>query len=254
MLPASLGALSLETTPQFMDLLALPRALVLAIFALLPVDTRLRCVEVSRAWRALLADTTFFTGLDLSEGSFSEALFRASIAKASGQLRWLNVHRRGSQALPLPTLLDALASNAASLKLLAAPSTLYTSAEVLSLLETAPLSECHLSALADNVELACRYARNKPPYDRLRLHIFKVKGDRQLDSVESLDALCTDLVKHPSLMHVGIRGASLGTATAMRILVNAAIALRLVTIDLLFCGCTRACVPELTRLVSAGVV
>ena len=56
MLGVRLGALSLEATPLFLDLLALPRPLAAAIFALVPVDTRLRCSEVSRAWRALLAD------------------------------------------------------------------------------------------------------------------------------------------------------------------------------------------------------
>ena len=91
MLPASLGALSLDAPPLFLDLLALPRPLALAIFALLPVDTRLRCSEVSRAWRALLADTSLWTRLDLCSTSgvrFSEALFRAAVAKAGGQLRF----------------------------------------------------------------------------------------------------------------------------------------------------------------------
>ena len=40
----------------------------------------------------------------------------------------------------------------------------------------------------------------------------------------------------------------------MRILVNAAITLRVIAIFLSSCGCTRACVPELTRLMSAGAV
>ena len=40
----------------------------------------------------------------------------------------------------------------------------------------------------------------------------------------------------------------------MRILVNAAIALRVRTMVLSFCGCTPACVPELTRLVTAGAL
>ena len=40
----------------------------------------------------------------------------------------------------------------------------------------------------------------------------------------------------------------------MRIVVNAAIELRVQAIGLLGCGCTRVCVPELTRLVSAGAV
>ena len=36
----------------------LPRCFVSAVFLLIPVDTRLRCSEVDRAWRALLADTS----------------------------------------------------------------------------------------------------------------------------------------------------------------------------------------------------
>ena len=95
MLPASLAALSLDAPPPFLDLLALPRPLVLAIFALLPVDTRLRCSEVKRSWRALLADTTLFAFLDLSSSSglkyCSWPLLRAAAAKAGGQLRALDI-------------------------------------------------------------------------------------------------------------------------------------------------------------------
>ena len=61
------------------------------MFLLLPVDARLRCSEVDRAWRALLADKTFYSRLNLSLDSglarFSLPLFRAAAAKAGGQLR-----------------------------------------------------------------------------------------------------------------------------------------------------------------------
>ena len=40
----------------------------------------------------------------------------------------------------------------------------------------------------------------------------------------------------------------------MRIFVNAVIALRVKSLALVACGCTRACVPELTRLVSVGSI
>ena len=73
----------------------LPRGFVRAVFLLLPVDTRLRCSEVNRAWRALLSDTTFFECLDLSVSSnlanFSLPLLRAALAKAGGRLRALDI-------------------------------------------------------------------------------------------------------------------------------------------------------------------
>ena len=97
MLPASLGNLSQDapplsfvSSPPFLDLLALPRPLMLVIFFLLPVDTRLRCSEVNRAWRTLLVDTNFWECLSLRAGGvarFSVLLFRAAVAKAGGQLR-----------------------------------------------------------------------------------------------------------------------------------------------------------------------
>ena len=240
----------------------LPRFFVRAVFFLLPADQRLRCSEVSRAWRALLADTSLWSFLTLSTKSgctrFSEALFRAVVAKAGGQLRVLDVYGRIGEELSTPTLLDALASNATSLKLLIAlspsVSTWHTPAQVENLLEAAPLSLCFLNVHPDNVEQARRCLRNEPPYGRLRLDGLLVKGEGQLVSSESLEALCSDLVKHPTLAKVIIDQVPLCTASAMRIFVNAAIALRVKIICLVSCGCTRACVPELTRLVSAGWV
>ena len=100
MLPVSLSTLNWSALfldpapPVFLDLLALPRLLAFAIFALLLVDTRLRCCEVSRAWRALLADTSLWARVDLSEVQyqyFSMPLFRAAVAKAGGQLRALDI-------------------------------------------------------------------------------------------------------------------------------------------------------------------
>ena len=147
----------------------LPRCFVLAVFLLLPADQRLRCVEVSRAWRALLADTSLWEYLNLSTYSgltrFSEALFRAAVAKAGGQLRELNVSGHGKVTLPTQTLLDVIASNAATLELLDATTTpLDTAAEVVEFLEAAPSSIFLLSLQVDNVEQARRYLRNEPPY------------------------------------------------------------------------------------------
>ena len=66
-----------------------------AALLLLSVDTRLRCSEVSRAWRALLVDRSLWLCISLGASSgvarFSEALLRAAVAKAGGQLRSLDI-------------------------------------------------------------------------------------------------------------------------------------------------------------------
>ena len=44
---------------------SLPPVLARRIFALVPVDSRLRCAEVSPAWRDALAERALWTRLDL---------------------------------------------------------------------------------------------------------------------------------------------------------------------------------------------
>jgi hypothetical protein len=47
----------------------LPLAVVLHIFSLLPVDCRLRCLEVCRGWRSVLSEHSLWTRLDLTAAS-----------------------------------------------------------------------------------------------------------------------------------------------------------------------------------------
>ncbi len=49
----------------------LPLALVLHILSLLPVDCRLRCAEVCRAWRAALEERSLWLRLDLTVSGVS---------------------------------------------------------------------------------------------------------------------------------------------------------------------------------------
>ncbi len=51
---------------QCTALAPLPHALVLLIFSLVPVDQRLRCLEVCKGWRAVLLERSLWTCLDLS--------------------------------------------------------------------------------------------------------------------------------------------------------------------------------------------
>ena len=92
--------LSVRNLAHSHDALAsLPLPLAHKILCLLAVDARLRCVEVSRSWRAVLVDPAFWLDLDVSQTSglnhFSEALLRAAASKAGG--RCCAMSRRGSR-------------------------------------------------------------------------------------------------------------------------------------------------------------
>ena len=63
------AAPSFRLVVSFPLLDALPPTVVHKIFLLLPVDARLRCSEVCRAWRALIADPVLWQRLDLSTTS-----------------------------------------------------------------------------------------------------------------------------------------------------------------------------------------
>jgi hypothetical protein len=67
----------------------LPRALSLLIFAALPLDMRLRCVEVCPAWRDVLEEPSLWTTLDVSRESgvpwrFQVDVLSAASARARG--------------------------------------------------------------------------------------------------------------------------------------------------------------------------
>ena len=70
---------------------------------------------MSRAWRALLADTTLWRSLDLARATgsprFNEALLRAAAAKAGGQVRALDV----TELRLRNCLHDVITANAAAL-------------------------------------------------------------------------------------------------------------------------------------------
>ena len=74
----------------------LPLECALRIFSLLPADQRLRCAEVSRGWRATVAQPSLWRRLDLSDTSgivqpLSAALLRAALFRAGGALTTLDM-------------------------------------------------------------------------------------------------------------------------------------------------------------------
>jgi hypothetical protein len=77
------------------------------IFEQLPLDARLRCAEVCRAWRAAAQDARLWLRLDLSPGSGvtaprTAALLEAALRRAGGMLQLLDVS--GCAALTQPLI------------------------------------------------------------------------------------------------------------------------------------------------------
>ena len=77
------------------------------IFEQLPLDARLRCAEVCRAWRAAAQDARLWLRLDLSPGSGvtaprTAALLEAALRRAGGALQLLDVS--GCAALTQPLI------------------------------------------------------------------------------------------------------------------------------------------------------
>ena len=268
MLPAGFRR-SLEAPLLFMDLLALPRPLTFAIFALVPVDTRLRCSEVNRAWRAVLADTTLWACLSLSVSSglarFSLPLLRAAVSKAGGQLRAPDVtgQRAGGTYHLHRILLDqyhrllpeVVAANTVTLTKLCLDTFFFWPANVVRvLLEAAPalqLLETSAEVTRDS-QVARAMLRNEPPFQALRL--LSLCLIRCLDTVADVVAFCLDVRCHALLERLALDYAALDTAAAMGAVVDACIALRLRSLLLWECRVAPVTLPELTRLIAAGML
>jgi hypothetical protein len=102
----------------------LPLSVVLHIFSLLPVDARLRCLEVCRGWRAVFSERSLWTRLDLSTSCGVErvplGLLRAAAARAGGLLVALDVFDRefveADEEASADALLEVVKANGATLR------------------------------------------------------------------------------------------------------------------------------------------
>ena len=262
MLPVSLRTLSLDAPSLFLDILKLPRPLAFAIFAYLPVDTRLRCCEVNRAWRALLANTSFWKHLNLSLSSglirFSLPLLRAAVAKAGGQFLALDITGQRQESLrPLVCLLlEIVAANTATLTELRLDTGQYWSEkDIRALLELRGPAIQLLDAsvkVSKTLQVARAVLRNEPPFQALHMrHMFL---DRRFDSSADVVAFGSDLRCHASLEALNLCGGPLDTAAATGAVMDACIALCLRRLHLTGCRLVPVAVPELTRLIAAGML
>jgi hypothetical protein len=238
----------------------LPLALALAIFALLPVDARLRCAEVCRGWRAVLRERSLWLRLDLSEASglarpATDALLRAAAARVDGQLHFLDVSECEAGITPA-CLLAVVTANAGALRQLrvwhGASRTLGLDATQ-ALLRAAPqLRVFDADVACDSVANAQRLLRNEGAFAPLRLRKLRVRFDIQTEA--TVLSLAADVTSHPSLSDLFLVGAPLDTPAALNATVAAALANGFSSLTLASCRLSPASAPALARLLGSGAL
>jgi hypothetical protein len=188
---------------------ALPPPVAHCIFLLLPVDARARCATVCRGWRALLADASLWTRLDLSNTSgitcrISARALRGAAARAGGALETLDLNRNNLETVDNALLLELLTANAGSLRelrLSESTSLVKVTHEALTaMLRAAPALRVLSAAVSCGPGEALALLRNEPPFGQLRLHSLCVRAplDAEVDEAAVL-ALAAALPAHVPL-------------------------------------------------------
>jgi hypothetical protein len=239
----------------------LPHALVLLIFSLVPVDQRLRCLEVCKGWYATLKERSFWTLLDISATAglarrATDALLRAAAARAAGQLQAL--HLTDCMVITHEALLEVAGANADTLTELRMEGScrrdpygdaLALVGQVEAVLGAAPrLRLLAADVSCEAVAEAHRLLRNEGAFAALRVRKLRV----DMDGGAGVLALAADLPAHNCLTEVHVHGAPLRTLAALDAVVDAALALRLPSLTLFDCHVTPAAAPALVRLISGG--
>jgi hypothetical protein len=245
---------------QTSALAPLPHAIVLAIFALLPVDQRLRCLEVCRGWRAALSDASLWLRLDLRRASglacvATDGLLRAAAARAGG-LHALDVS--GMEHITLEALLAVVRANAGTLQELSSvcqepDARFFPLATAEDLLRAAPLLRAFTADVTcGSVEAARRLLQNEGLLRPMRVHHLEVSAINA-DEAEVL-ALAAYVAACETLTRLVLDSVPLRTAAALDAVVAAALARRLSSVHLWFCHLTVAAVPALARLLGGGAL
>jgi hypothetical protein len=235
----------------------LPPALALAIFALLPVDARLRCHEVCRGWRAVLRERSLWLRLDLSEASgglarpATDALLRAAAAPAGGQLRVLDVS--DCEGFTPACMLEVLTANAGALRELRAWTAYGGLVRVEALLRAAPQLRVFDAGMeCDSVADAHRLLRNEGAFARLRLRRLVIEVDTHTEA--AVLSLAEDLAAHCSLINLFLISAPLDMPAALDAIVAAALANRFSELALANCSLAPASAPALARLLGGATL
>jgi hypothetical protein len=236
----------------------LPHTLALVILGLLPVDCRLRCAEVSRAWRAALLERGLWLRLNLSAATGgisptyagSNALLQAAAARAGGQLHALDV---GDCWYTHEALLPVITSNAGALRELRDLSCRIDD-HVKMFLDAAPqlvAYEAHVAS-DDGFSEARRMLRNEGAYGPLRLYRLCLADENYDYEDAEVLAFAAELAAHTSLQRVELVYVPFTAPGALDALVDAALTLQMSEVALYCCAIPMQAAPALTRLVTGG--
>ena len=198
-----------------------------SVMLLLPVDERLRCRGVSRAWRALLSSPSLWTCIDLSFSSGvtarrTDRLLEAASTLARGGVRELRLGMTVSDKDDLVStyteagIQTVAAANGSSLRILDCDVELgdaenYRALSFLhALVNTAP----RLSFLKANAKVSCADAltllRNEPPYQSVTVDGLCVVPDNETDTPADVPALVAVLMRNSRVKHLGLYSVSVG--------------------------------------------
>ena len=199
-----------------------------SVLLLLPVDERMRCRGVSRAWRALLSSPSLWTCVDLSFSSGvtarrTDRLLEAASALARGGVQELRLVIVTPDQPPLGDehayteagIRAVVAANGASLRVLDCDlnfiNGVYSGLEfVRALVDAAP----RLPFLKTNAQVTCSDAllllRKEPPFQGVQLDGISVLPDET--SPSDGPALVAALLQNGHLKHLDLRAFEIGAS------------------------------------------
>jgi hypothetical protein len=266
MLPQiSAHATGADEAPPATTIASLPRALLARVLARVPVDTRLRCCEVSVGWNDFLAtERSLWTALDLSLGcdvthTLTNALLRAVACKAGGVVRSLDVSHR---EISFAALLEAVTFNAGSLQELRLECRFdenwcfddVTWSQVQALLRAAPRLQrlfTNVSCSLDEAPHVLANERASQPLRILKLSVTSPREDNGDDAAAR--AFAASLAAYASpLPEVRLHGVQLSTPGVLDAVVDGALVTRLVRVQFFDSALSPASAPSLARLLRGG--
>jgi hypothetical protein len=250
-----------RAAPPATTIASLPHALLARVLARLPVDARLRCSEVCRGWRHMLAtERVLWTALDLSPSSgvacrVTDALLRTATSKAGGTLTTLDVC--GFNDISHEALLAVVTANAASVLELRMSGTFHAEscAQAEALLRAAPRLRVLVEDMqcGDVGQATHLLLHNAGVFQRLCLRALDVNAEGADGT--ALRAFAAALAAFASpLVFLHLADAPLGALDVLDAVVDAALTNRLASVQFSECGLSPASAPSLARLLGGGAL